>query len=134
VLVDELDRNFALLEQLREVGITVSIDDFGTGYSSLSYLTRLPVDSLKIDQSFVRDVPGDSDGEAIIRAVISLANSLQLRVIGEGVESDKQRQFLVDNGCWEAQGYLFSRPLPIDELTTWFKTTYPGASEKSKSN
>ncbi|MFC6669193.1 EAL domain-containing protein [Marinobacterium aestuariivivens] len=104
------------LNQLRERGITLSMDDFGTGYSSLSYLKRFPIDTLKIDQSFVRDIGRDSDDEAIVRAIIVLCQSLGIKVLAEGVETDEQLQFLLRNGCSTIQGYYFSKPLPPDEL------------------
>ncbi len=105
------------LQQLKDMGFTISIDDFGTGYSSLSYLKRLPIDELKIDQSFVRDIPGDEDDEAIVRSIISLSKSLNLKVIAEGVESKAQQAFLLAEQCENIQGYLIHKPMTAEAMT-----------------
>ncbi|MHB1085540.1 MAG: EAL domain-containing protein [Thiobacillus sp.] len=106
-----------LLYSLKALGLRLSIDDFGTGYSSLAYLKRFPIDELKIDQNFVRDIPGDSDDMEIAAAIIGLAHGLRLNVVAEGVETEAQRTFLLEQGCQVFQGFLFSRPLPADEFT-----------------
>jgi EAL domain-containing protein (putative c-di-GMP-specific phosphodiesterase class I) len=96
---------------LRALGVKISLDDFGTGYSSLSYLKRFPVDTLKIDQSFVRDIATNPDSAAIIKAIISLGQNLNLTVLAEGIETEEHFQFLLKNGCNEGQGYLMSKPV-----------------------
>jgi diguanylate cyclase (GGDEF)-like protein len=109
----------ALLEQIRELGVSLSIDDFGTGYSSLAYLKQLPVDSIKLDQTFVRGLPDDANDAAIARAVIALGRSLKIAVVAEGVERDEQCEYLRELGCDAIQGYLLSRPMPANEVTHW---------------
>jgi EAL domain-containing protein (putative c-di-GMP-specific phosphodiesterase class I) len=104
------------LQSLREVGIQVDIDDFGTGYSSLSYLHKFPLDSLKIDQTFVRQITLNPDGTSIVKAIISMGQSLKLKIIAEGVETVEELEFLHALGCDEAQGYLFSRPVTPDKF------------------
>jgi diguanylate cyclase (GGDEF)-like protein/PAS domain S-box-containing protein len=108
------------LRKLKELGISISIDDFGTGYSNLAYLKRFPVDALKIDIAFIRDLATNADDAAITAAIINMAHSLRLRVIAEGVESGEQLEFLRLHGCDEVQGYLFSRPLPASEIPAMF--------------
>lgn len=116
VIMNNPERSGKELKQLREMGIRIAIDDFGTGYSSLSYLKILPLDRLKIDHSFIRDIPGDINDQAISRAIIALSDSLGLEVIAEGMETEEQRQFLIDEHCFYAQGFLFSKGVPEDEF------------------
>lgn len=110
------------LKSLHEIGIEIAIDDFGTGYSSLSYLKKLPLDKLKIDQSFVRDIPDDEDDMAITKAIIALGKSLNLKLIAEGVETEEQKEFLKSHGCNYIQGYFYSRPIPSEEIELLLKT------------
>ncbi|MCD5995266.1 EAL domain-containing protein [Pseudomonas sp. CDFA 602] len=119
-IMSQTQEALAVLHKLKKLGVQLAIDDFGTGYSSLSYLKRLPLDILKIDQSFVRGLPEDSHDAAIVRAIIALGRSMQLTVIAEGVENHEQQQFLAAEGCEQMQGYLISLPLPPDEFCTRF--------------
>ncbi len=116
VMMNEAQATMAFLDQMNELGVQLSIDDFGTGYSSLSYLKKMPLDRLKVDQSFVRDVAADENDAAIVRSIISLGHQFKLQVIAEGVETLEQLDFLRVRGCDEIQGYYFSRPLPVKEF------------------
>jgi len=119
----EAGQALATLRSIRETGVRVAIDDFGTGYSSLSYLRSFPIDSLKIDRSFVREIASRPDDEAIVTAILAMARSLKLDVIAEGVETEGQLEWLRSRGCDEAQGYLISRPLPPDEVPAFLRLT-----------
>jgi EAL domain-containing protein (putative c-di-GMP-specific phosphodiesterase class I) len=118
-LVDDPESAALTLARLKDMGLSISIDDFGTGYSSLSYLKRFPIDCLKIDRTFVRDIATDPDDAAIVTAVIQMARSLKLDVIAEGVESEDQLSFLRERGCEAAQGYYFAKPLPPEQAAGW---------------
>ncbi|MFO1323471.1 MAG: EAL domain-containing protein [Burkholderiales bacterium] len=116
------ERAVTTMKRLRDLGISVSIDDFGTGYSSLGYLKRFPIDNVKVDRSFIKDLPHDTDDAAITRAVIAMAQSLRIRVIAEGVETREQLDFLREHDCDECQGYYLSRPLPAAEFALLLRT------------
>jgi len=116
LLLENAEEIIAKMTTLKARGVSFSLDDFGTGYSSLSYLKRLPLDQLKIDQSFVRCVLTDANDAAIARTIVALGQSLGLAVIAEGVETREQRDFLQAQGCLNYQGYFFSRPLPLAEF------------------
>jgi len=107
---------------LQNAGVTIAIDDFGTGHSSLQLLSSLPVDVLKIDRSFVRDLPGNQRHLPLVQATITLAKSLGLRTVAEGVETDDQAAILKELGCDAIQGYLLMRPAPADEMGAWLAT------------
>ena len=104
------------------MGVSIALDDFGTGYSSLSYLKRFPIDTLKIDRSFVKDVTTDTDSAAIVDAIIALSRSVDINLVAEGVETVEQYQYLQNKGCREMQGYYISRPLPATKYTRWLQS------------
>jgi EAL domain-containing protein (putative c-di-GMP-specific phosphodiesterase class I) len=111
VLMKRVDYTASILQTLRTRGVRIALDDFGTGYSSLSYLRKFPLDALKIDQSFIHEITTTPDQTAIVSAIISMARSLNLRVIAEGIETPEELAFLLDHQCDEGQGYFFSRPV-----------------------
>ena len=110
------DRTQHILQDMHERGLKLAIDDFGTGYSSLARLKHMPVDVLKIDRSFIRDVDSDRDAASMVSAMIALAQNLGMSALAEGIETEAEWRFLVDRGCPLAQGYYFSRPVPADEI------------------
>jgi len=116
LVLEDVDKTIETMKAIKQLGVSFAMDDFGTGYSSLSYLARLPLDQLKIDRSFVCNLPGPSGDETIVRTIISMGQGLAMDVIAEGVETEAQRKFLECHGCLTYQGYLFSRPLPLKEL------------------
>jgi EAL domain-containing protein (putative c-di-GMP-specific phosphodiesterase class I) len=115
-MIEDADQALKILHGLSAMGVTLAIDDFGMGYSSLAHLKRFPIDTLKIDRTFVRDVTTDSDDAAIAKAIIAMAHSLKLRVIAEGVETKEQLAFLNSESCDEFQGFLFSQAIPGHDL------------------
>jgi diguanylate cyclase (GGDEF)-like protein/PAS domain S-box-containing protein len=121
MLLENIEDTIATMNALNEIGIQFSLDDFGTGYSSLQYLKRLPLDQLKIDQSFVGDIATNSSDIAIVRTIVAMARSLDIAVIAEGVETEEQRQLLHKNGCTHYQGYLFGKPVPIEQFEAQLK-------------
>ncbi len=123
LIMSDAEESIVKLKQLKKMGMKISVDDFGTGYSSLAYLKRLPIDVLKIDRQFVSDVANDDNDAAIVRAIISLANSLKLETVAEGVETREQLAFLSQQGCTLIQGYFISKPLPATELLEFFEFT-----------
>lgn len=116
ILLEGIEETIKIMNELKKTGIRFSLDDFGTGYSSLQYLKRLPLSQLKIDQSFVHDIVSDINDRAIVRTIIAMAQSMELEVIAEGVETIEQRQLLQNTGCMKFQGYLFGKPVSIEEF------------------
>jgi EAL domain-containing protein (putative c-di-GMP-specific phosphodiesterase class I) len=126
-LMKHLSRPQEILGRLREMGVSLSVDDFGTGYSSLAYLQRLPLDYLKIDRSFVRDLSTNSESEAIVQAIVQLGHTLGMRIIAEGVETQEHLYRLQELGCDLYQGYHFARPLPVDTALEFIREhAHPG--------
>ncbi len=117
LLVEQPDETIRILNHFKGMGISISMDDFGTGYSSLSYLTRFPLDSLKVDRAFVTNLPDDRDAVVVVRAIVGMAKELDLNIVAEGIETERQMEFLHGLGCHTGQGYLFSKPITNDEFT-----------------
>jgi EAL domain-containing protein (putative c-di-GMP-specific phosphodiesterase class I) len=124
LVLDNLDDVVVKMQQIRLLGVRFSMDDFGTGYSSLAYLAQLPIDQLKIDKSFVQNIPGKGSDELIARTIITMGLGLGMHVIAEGVETPEQHAFLAQHGCHAYQGYLFSRPLPLEALEAYLRGEY----------
>jgi len=114
MIMENMAHSIATLQQIRDMGVSIAVDDFGTGFSSLGYLSKLPVDTLKIDRSFVIDMTAKPEGLALVSTIINLAHSLKLKVVAEGVESEEQSRLLGLLGCDEMQGFLVSQPVPAD--------------------
>jgi EAL domain-containing protein (putative c-di-GMP-specific phosphodiesterase class I) len=121
LVLDDIDDTILKMNALRNIGVRFSMDDFGTGYSSLSSLKKLPLDQLKIDQSFVHDITIDQDNTIIVETIIAMANKLNMEVIAEGVETESQRLFLEQHNCLLFQGYLFSSPVSIEQFELLLK-------------
>ena len=121
LLLEDVEDTIATMNALKAIGVRLSLDDFGTGYSSLQYLKRLPLNQIKIDQSFVRDIATDPNDAAIVQTIIAMAETLGLDVIAEGVETEAQHEFLNLRGCHAYQGFLFSKPVPIEQFEALLK-------------
>lgn len=119
LLLDNTEEAIETLAELRRLGVSIALDDFGTGYSSLSYLKRLPVDKIKVDKGFIRDLMSDTRDAAIVNSIIAMAHNLGMNVVAEGVETEAQHQFLLEHGCDSFQGYLFAKPMPFEHFTAW---------------
>ncbi len=128
LLLQDQPNTLKTLHALKQLGVRLAIDDFGTGYSALSYLQRFPIDTIKIDQSFTRNIVSNPESQAIVSAIIGMANALNLSVIAEGVESEEQLAFLRKEGCQECQGYYFGRPVPAEEAANYFEPQHSGAA------
>jgi EAL domain-containing protein (putative c-di-GMP-specific phosphodiesterase class I) len=134
VLMKDAEAGRRALEALKEFGFRLAMDDFGTGYCSLNYLKRLPLDTLKIDRSFVEDIGDDTEGASIVRAIIALGHSLELRIVAEGVSTTAQLQFLQAEHCDSVQGFLLSAALPAEALTGLLRSAGPRVEERFSSN
>ena len=125
LIMRDIEGNIQKLKEVRELGVSIAIDDFGTGYSSLAYLAKLPVQTLKIDRSFIITMLNEPDTMTLVQTIISLAHSLRLRVVAEGVDAEEQAKFLRLLRCDEMQGYLFSKPLPFDAMMALLRQEQP---------
>jgi EAL domain-containing protein (putative c-di-GMP-specific phosphodiesterase class I) len=126
-LMDSMEDAVEILERIRSCGIRIALDDFGTGYSSLSHLSHLPLDKLKVDQSFVQRLERDRASRAITGAIITLGRTLNLEVVGEGIESEEALDYLLEHGCDQAQGFYISQPLPAPAFADWYRARLPAA-------
>jgi diguanylate cyclase (GGDEF)-like protein/PAS domain S-box-containing protein len=123
-IMHDPERWITLLKEMQNLGISIAIDDFGTGYSSLSYLRKLPIDKLKVDMSFVKDIPSQEDACAIVNSIITLAQNMKITTLAEGIERQEQEDYLAEQGCAQGQGYLYAKPMSLKDLKAWIKT-YP---------
>jgi EAL domain-containing protein (putative c-di-GMP-specific phosphodiesterase class I) len=131
LVMEDTDSAQRELAQLKKIGLRISIDDFGTGYSCLSYLRRFPIDVLKIDKSFVQEIGGSRDGESIIDAIISLAKSLRLETVAEGVETAAQLHYLLEHGCHVVQGFLFGKPMDMHLIEPLLSALEQGGTDST---
>ena len=129
-MIDNPRRAINILNELKEIGLKIALDDFGTGYSSLGQLKHYPIDTLKIDRSFIKEIPFDSDDKALTKAIITMGKTLGMIVIAEGVETIEQQQFLQEHGCDLIQGFYFQKPLPADEFDQWYRSYVPNLGNK----
>ena len=123
MVMEDPERVIGLLDKIRSRGIHLSLDDFGTGHSSLAYLKRFPIDCVKIDRAFIKDMPGNADDVAIAKTIVAMAKALDLSTVAEGVETAEQLELLKTMGCDQIQGYFFSRPLPADEFLAFYSNS-----------
>jgi EAL domain-containing protein (putative c-di-GMP-specific phosphodiesterase class I) len=130
IIMDDVEAAISIMEAIKSKGIHLSIDDFGTGYSSLAYLKRFPIDVLKVDRSFISDIPGDTTNMAITSAVIAMGHKLGMKVVAEGIETQEQLDFLKENNCDYGQGYLLSRPLTLPQLHHFLVSHYKQTKKK----
>jgi EAL domain-containing protein (putative c-di-GMP-specific phosphodiesterase class I) len=128
MVMRNVSRAIRVLDAIQSRGIRIAIDDFGTGHSSMSLMKQFPIDTIKIDRSFVRDLADDPEDQAIAQAIISMGKALGMTVVAEGVETVEQQTFLRDHGCDEMQGFIFSKPVPVLELAELLRTTVELAS------
>lgn len=122
MVMHRVEKAVQILTELKKLGIRLAIDDFGTGYSSLSNLKRFPIDTIKVDRSFIRDIPGDAEDKALTRAIIAMGQTLSLTVTAEGVETQEQVDFLRQHSCNEFQGYYFNKPVPAENFAQLMRT------------
>ena len=118
-IMNDPERWIALLKQMQALGVSIAIDDFGTGHASLSYLRKLPIDKLKVDMSFVKDIPQREDACAIVNSIIDLAHNMKIATLAEGIETKEQERYLQEHGCEQGQGYLYAKPMNVKDLKVW---------------